>query len=306
MKCSRFVFFSTLLMMLVFTACEPYYEDDFGADDFMDTAQESDDGDYIEPFADDLTILTSYEIQGNEIIKLKDFDVKNKYLIDQQDYSKHLAMWDYYIALIPIEHRRYISEFLIIHGEGDVGGYVEPVVQGSLDKWRMGLSIDVGGDLSTVDLQAELAYIIVHEFGHVLTLNPTQVVVQEESSCQTFHTGEGCSKVNSYINSLFDLAWSDIYNQYSEEEADLLYEDHKDRFVSDYAATNPGEDIAEVFTTYVIEQNVRSGHSIADKKIQLLDSYPELQSLRVQIRQVPAVRLINNKHKKYQHARINN
>ncbi len=318
MKYSNLIQLSALLIMLLLSACDQgYYEDEFFEDEFIENNdgfedewgdEDEDDGDYGDDeddhdhggqSAEGFAILTSYEIQGNEINKIKDFDVSGQHIGEQQDYAKHLAMWDYFATLIPIENRTYITEFLVINGGGDLGGYVEPIVEGKLDKWRMALSIDLGGDLSNVDLQAEFAYVAIHEFGHVLTLNPTQVKVQSESSCNTYHTGEGCSKENSYINRLFDLAWADIIDNYSDGDSDRLYNDYPDRFVSDYAATNPGEDIAEVFSIYVIEQNVRTGSSIADQKVQLLDAYPELQTLRRQIRQVEAVGMITDKHKKY-------
>lgn len=284
------------LLILVFSSCQNgYYQDDF--EDFEEDSFAENQGDYIEAEADnDFAILTSYNIQGDEINKIKDYNVKNKYLNDQQDYLKHLAMWEYFTTLIPIEHRTYFSEFLVIHGEGDLGGYVEPIKEGDLSQWRMALSIDLARDLSNVNLQAEFAYVVIHEFGHVLTLNPSQVNVQTESSCQTYFTGEGCSKENSYINRLFEIGWEDIIDQYGEEDADRLYRDYPDRFVSDYASTNPGEDIAEVFTTYVIEDDLRTDASIASQKIRMLDGYSELVSLRKMIRQVPAVSLITKSH----------
>lgn len=308
MRCLKSMQFLALLLLMLVSSCNrTYYEDDFGyeeesgyEDGYEDTDVLSEDdntgnGDYIEAYADGFAILTSYKIEGNEISKIKDHVVKNKYLNDQQDYATHLAMWEYYTRLIPIQHRIHITEFLVIHGEGDLGGYVEPIIDGRLDQWRMAISIDLVEDLSNVDLQAEFAYVVIHEFAHVLTLNPSQVQVQDESSCQTFYTGEGCSKRNSYINKLYELAWEDIFEE--NLDPDDLYDKYPDRFVSDYAATNPGEDIAEVFTTYVIEDDVRNGNKIADQKIQLLDAYEELRELRELIRSVPVVRMINEKHK---------
>jgi hypothetical protein len=64
---------------------------------------------------------------------------------------------------------------------------------------------------------------------------------------------------------------------------DAFYEEHKDRFVTDYAASNPGEDLAETFTHFVIEDRP-TGDSIADQKVQLLWADPDMVSLRDQIR----------------------
>jgi len=47
---------------------------------------------------------------------------------------------------------------------------------------------------------------------------------------------------------------------------DQFYVDHEDEFVSDYAATNPGEDIAESFATFVLKP-APSGDTLADQKV---------------------------------------
>jgi len=65
----------------------------------------------------------------------------------------------------------------------------------------------------------------------------------------------------------------------------IIKKKYKDRFVTDYAATNPGEDIAEVFATFVTQADQPRGNSIADQKIKLLYDFPELTQLRDKIRQ---------------------
>jgi len=54
--------------------------------------------------------------------------------------------------------------------------------------------------------------------------------------------------------------------------------------MTQYASTNPAEDIAEVFTHFVIFDKP-TNNTIADQKIQLLYKYPELIELRNTIRQ---------------------
>ena len=64
----------------------------------------------------------------------------------------------------------------------------------------------------------------------------------------------------------------------------MIYEKYQDRFVTDYAATNPGEDFAEVFSFFVTQDEAPRGQKLADQKIRLLYEFPELVSLREQIR----------------------
>jgi hypothetical protein len=57
----------------------------------------------------------------------------------------------------------------------------------------------------------------------------------------------------------------------------------RDQFVTDYAATNPAEDLAETFTIFVTEDRP-TGDTIADQKVQLLWADADLVELRAQIR----------------------
>ena len=52
--------------------------------------------------------------------------------------------------------------------------------------------------------------------------------------------------------------------------------------MTDYAATNPGEDIAESFTSFVMEPKP-DGDTIAEEKVLFFYEYPELVQLRAEI-----------------------
>ncbi len=288
--------FSIAIVLLIFSSCQKgqYYDDFSDEGDFQDELNDSPNESEPESSGDGETFLTSYRISGDNIDKIKDFKVPNRFKDLQNDYTKHLQMWEYFTRMIPIEQRIHITEFLVFEGGQALAGFVEPIDPNSLDKWRMGLAIDIAGDLENIDLEEEFAAVSIHEFGHVLTLNHEQVEVGDsENSCTSFYTGEGCSKSNSYINELYNIGWADIYEEFINSNEDHIYTrffpKYQDRFVSDYAATNPGEDIAEVFTYFVIEDSKRSDNSIAAQKINALYGHPELVSLRNSIRQNPTV-----------------
>ena len=102
---------------------------------------------------------------------------------------------------------------------------------------------------------------------------------------KTFLTGEGCSKTNSYINKLQKNYWADIWEKFKtagedQEKLQKFYTEHKNRFVTNYAATNPGEDFAEVFATFVTRKGGVNGNSIAEKKIQMMYDSAELLAFR--------------------------
>ncbi len=280
-KCMLF-----LLALLVFTACnkEEYYpEDDFNfTEDEFDPGFD-DDGNNDE--SDEEGSLSLYRVSGDDITKIKDYEVPNNLINYQEDEARHREIWDFVTRLLPPDARVNIAEFEVFFGDNDLLGYVTPIDENDLSRWRFGLAIDVAGDLSTIDFTELFTFVTIHEYAHILTLNNEQVNVGGEAgNCNAFFTGEGCSRAGSYINRLFELGWADIYANHDADNPDATYERYRDRFVSDYAATNPGEDIAEVFSFFVTQSQAPTGNSIADQKIKLMYEYPELVAMRDRIR----------------------
>lgn len=235
--------------------------------------------------------LTLYKVTGNDISKIKDFEVPQNLKSFQQDYAKHLQMWEFTAQLIPIEYRDKITEFEVFHGGDQLLGYVAPVDENDLSKWKFALAIDAAEELETIDFKNMFTYTTLHEYGHVLTLNDDQINVNEEN-CSTYHTGEGCSKSNSYINRMVALGWADILEEAQDTDPFDLYEKYQDRFLTDYAATNPGEDIAEVFTYFITLKDKPAATTIANKKVRLLYEFPELVEMRNKIRQNETVQAL--------------
>ena len=103
-------------------------------------------------------------------------------------------------------------------------------------------------------------------------------------NCENQLLQEGCMNADSYLDDFIDMFWpdSDYIEQVRNEEV-YAYDDTPESFISEYAATNPGEDIAESFTYFVLNGQTTES-SIADKKLNFFYSYKELESLRKQIR----------------------
>ena len=302
MKQFKMYFLCTLLSLVAFTSCQK--NNDF-INEYSDSETSQTDNDNSYDTSEDGG-LTLYRVNGNDIEKIKDYQVGKKYKPFQQDVAKHLAMWKYFTKMIPYEDRMRIVEFEIFYGEGELLGYVTPINENDLSKWKMGLAIDAATDIETIDLKNDFAYTVIHEYGHVLTLNESQVKTGQ-NNCSEFDTGEGCSFAQSYINKIFELGWEDIYPEFQKinpddyNAMDIFYDKYKSRFVTPYSATNPGEDIAEVFTYFVVQDERPVGNTIADQKVQLFYQFPELLQLRKEIRKSPIVRAmkpgawVNNK-----------
>ncbi|MFS4467505.1 hypothetical protein [Maribacter sp. 2210JD10-5] len=263
--------------------------------DTIDNAPKEPDADADETPGNDASTegeegaITQYRVDGDNLIKETDYKVTGKELEFQKDTKKHQEIWELTKKIIPPNYRSKMSEFIIFAGEKDgTAGYVYSTNQ-ELSKWAMGIAIDFAY-LGGFNADGELAYTIVHEFGHILTLNDTQIDhAITENSCKNYFPGEGCSKKESYINKLFSRYWSDIAKEHSDlsedqDEQEKFYQKYQDRFVTGYASTNPGEDIAEVFATFVTRNGGPNGSSIAEQKIQLMYDHPEVIELRNYIR----------------------
>ena len=230
--------------------------------------------------------ISLYEIRGDKILLHTEYTVDANLKSFQSDKEKHKEIWNLFAKIIPKESRSKITQFLIYSGEsnGSAGFVVE--LTDKLDEWVMGIAIDYAFENGSVNNQ-ELLHTMIHEYGHVLTLNDSQLdpTISKEKSA-TYHPGEGASKTSSYINNLFNLYWKDIFEDHTNASTNStlndFYNTHQNRFVTDYAVTNPPEDIAEVFTYFIMEKI--SNGSIAKKKISMLANYSELASLKTEIR----------------------
>jgi hypothetical protein len=247
------------------------------------------------------TIIT-YDVEGNVLSNPEPAEVSEDLNAYQNDTATHHKIWSYFASLIPVENRAFVSEF-VVFTDGPEEGMA--AVEQDIDNPRQWI---LAVDILDAENTEELTYTLIHEYGHLLTLNPEQVPPNielfnepededlyqiAEDACSTYFTGEGCSLSNSYIHSFYSRYWDDLYEEWlyadSQEDDDAYYQalddfyfKYEDRFVSDYAPTNPGEDIAESWTHFVLHAKP-AGNSEAEQKILFFYDYPELVQLRAAI-----------------------
>lgn len=227
--------------------------------------------------------ITLYSVAGNTISIKKSYGIPNN-LLRWTTAEKHQEVWNQVLKIIPEEYLSKISEFLIYAGgynsKSDVYqtlGYVYPT-DNALTKWRFALAIDYAYDVSFTNQNYGLNGTITHEFGHILTLDETQLDPNvASSSCQSYHPGEGCAFEASYINQLYQNYWADIP---SDNSAQLNYSNYPERFITYYSATNPAEDIAETYRFYVLDKLPENSEFIYKQKILNLNAHIKLQNLR--------------------------
>ncbi|MBN4072589.1 hypothetical protein JYT74_00985 [Crocinitomix catalasitica] len=210
--------------------------------------------------------------------------------------------WDIFYDIFP--HKKIdkyiISMRLITDGkDGDLGGLNQ--LDESLKRWE--LDIDTTDmNLSRIDSAHVYDYLftLVHEFGHLMSLNiqqmkPTKDTLQNDK--KGYLTTEGYARQDGYLDLFVNEFWvgklmedwrrtDEIY--FTHEWLDSIYAfylKYPDRFVTDYAAENPAEDLAESWACYIFMIKApEDDWTIKNKKTNFFSDFPELVSDRRHIR----------------------
>jgi len=249
------------------------------------------------------TVLAIYDVQGDQLGSPKFMpNIPADLLSYQQNIAAQQAVWNFFVALIPPDQRTEVSNF-IISSDGK-GGMLASVQQNLDDPKKWALNVDIVDATNP----RNLTFTLIHEFGHLLTLNDTQVTMdskvmaspldmqlqaQESSSCPQFFTTNGCSQSNSYINQFYNTFWTKLYPEWSKINAQRnangyftlignFYQRHPTQFVTPYAATSPEEDIAESWARFVLTTKPQPD-SISERKTLFFYDFPKLVQLRNQI-----------------------
>ena len=215
--------------------------------------------------------------------------------------------------MIPVSYRTPIIQFAI-----QTDGYGETmwlVYQDENDQNNWILSMDpedVFLEDGTVDFK-ELQYTLIHEFGHILTLTnkelwngaiPAQIVYGPEdedarmdfvNKCTTYFPWEWCSTKDWYLYAFVQKFWqaedhqaliesTAMWEEKSEEDQEEFYTNNSEKFLTDYAATNPEEDIAESRTAFILQKKPTDSSLVSNEKILFFYDYDELVALRSSIR----------------------
>jgi hypothetical protein len=248
-------------------------------------------------------LLVTYAVKGDQISNpVDERGLSSNLKSYQQDRETQRRIWNYFAAIIPPEQRTFLTGFVVFTDGKE--NYLAAVSQSNRSPNEWVLNVDILDAFNPQDL----TYTLVHEYGHLLTLNPSQVIPsqaifddpesdlvyeEEAAACQTYFPGEGCSQADSYVNQFFERFWPEIYPEWVEIDAiedendyygalDDFYEKYQAQFVTDYAPTSPAEDIAESFTYFILRPKP-IGQTVADQKVLFFYEFPELVQLRTQM-----------------------
>lgn len=263
--------------------------------------------------AQDIDIVT-YELVGNNLGEQENHSVDEEFLYLQEDVDLHLRIWEEFKALIPSSYWDTFVRLQLTTDDldGTLAAVDKTTFDSSSNEWVLLVDI-VDAEDAFATGSPELKNTLIHELGHVLTLSTDQVdwdnpgisldnesteedvsdfFLLQEDCVSGVLVQEGCLNEDSYFNQFFQAFWSqDVFDEHlnfilentPEEAAEKLYQASPDNYVSEYAATNPGEDIAESWMYFVI-LDASTGNSIKDDKINFFYQFDELVELRQDIR----------------------
>jgi hypothetical protein len=241
-------------------------------------------------------------VEGDQLSAPQFAQIPENLMNAQQDLATQQKTWEYFTALIPESERTMVSEYAVLtDGQANL---LSAVRQTADDPKQWTLEVDIADSAEYYDL----TFTLIHEFGHLLTLNADQVPPGQGifsrrdhgkvhdlavSLCPSYYPGEGCSRTNSYINQFYQRFWVNIYEEWNEidhieddrayyEKLNRFYEQYQDQFLTSYAATDPAEDIAESWAYFIFAPKPQ-GDTIGEQKVLFFYQYPHLVSLRNEI-----------------------
>lgn len=165
--------------------------------------------------------------------------------------------------------------------------------------WVVGINTNAA-DFENEKWKRDISITLIHELGHILTLNKTQIkYVKSRKSCQKIYWSiMGCPYKEAYYTKFVDTFWdtddrahnastsAETTGKDAAKRVRNYYKAHLTEFVVQYAATSPEEDLAESFVDFVLQAKPTNATLEKNRKILFFYQYPEFVLLRAQIRPV--------------------
>ena len=210
-------------------------------------------------------VLASYPVRGGQAS-----------ITDPED----ALVWEYLCSILPLEARQKIAEFnLFTDGTSNILAYTSPVqVDGVSDNTRFAISIDyydVYDENGEKRDWSKLTYTILHEYGHVLLEDETQVDLTK---------GTGTHDPAAFIEGSFRKGFYDTFWSGLGDTGVGDYDANPTHYVSRYGANYFHEDIADTFAVFVLGGQPQ-GDTVAEEKLRFFWADPDMAALRAAIRQ---------------------
>jgi hypothetical protein len=230
--------------------------------------------------------MVTYSVDGDALSAPNFLSVPDNLIAFQQDTATQADIWKLFTTMIPTSQREMLNKYIVFTD----GSYeLLAAVEQADDTKHWSLQVDIVDAKDRLALSATL----LHEFGHLLTLNNAQME-GSAYTCSTEYVNPGCGQPGSYIDLFYQRFWADIYNEWDtinsinnpETRSDRLqsfYDIHRHEFLTLYSVTEPSEDIAEAWMFFILAPQPTGETSTAEKKILFFYDFPELTQLRSDI-----------------------
>ena len=251
-------------------------------------------------------LIVSYQILAGELTNRQSGTLAAIYPEQEADSIAHERTWRMVKTVLP---ERLWNQFETFHVFTDQQfaeiAYVTQI-GATDDTWVIGFDM-ADTPVLVNGISRELAETIVHEAAHMITLDKDQMLENQVSllftdtvkdiarkrdiaylTCQpNYYTNGACTKEDSYLNRFYHQFWVGV--AIDEDSLEALqakgrYEAAPGDFVSVYAATNLEEDISESFTSFIFDSRPLSPVNLSEEKIAFFYNYPELVTLREELR----------------------
>lgn len=194
--------------------------------------------------------------------------------------EKDAQVWAYLCAVLPAQARQKIAEFnLFSDGYSNILAYTTPIRdgEGAADNTRFSINIDsydVFDENGAPRDWSKLTYTILHEYGHVLLEDETQIDLSVGTDT---HDPAGFVE-GSFRKAFYDRFWKDLGVTAAADCAE-----HPTSYVSRYGANYFHEDIADTFALFVLGAEPE-GSTVAEEKLRFFWEDAGMTALRREIR----------------------
>ena len=211
-------------------------------------------------------VLASYPVEGGQAA-----------VADPED----ALVWNYLCGILPAETRAKIGQFnLFTDGYSNILAYTSPMKHedGTVDNTRFSINIDyydVYDENGAPRDWSKLTYTILHEYGHVLLEDETQV---DLSLGANTHDPAGFIS-GSFRRTFYDRFWKGLPGSGVGD-----YDQNPTHYVSRYGANYFHEDIADTFAVFVLGGQPK-GDTVAEEKLRFFWNDEDMTALRSAIRE---------------------
>lgn len=278
----------------ILTADDCYDDEYFDEDDQRCYVKDDSQSDQTSDFSSEKHSVSEVGSRNEDFLAVYEISQNSITLQEWNDNEQGKLIWNIFAQIIPERNREHFKLYMILDDENsDTGAYVEQDSQDNT-RWNMAVNLDAFSYDGELDREYMISTLI-HEYAHVLSFNKYQMryypVTDNENildrfaeNCSTNLVQEWCMNEDSYLDDFIDIFWSDAQELRKVREEWLdVYTGNEDNFITDYAATNPWEDLAESFAYFVLKPKPEP-RTLADKKLLFFYDYKELVTLRNFIR----------------------